>query len=154
MSNKEVLSLVFRYYYDGKVREVFVDFLEVERITGLFLGEAITNWLQVHNISPSDMRGQCYDGASNMAGARSGVSSIVQQIAPMAMYFHCAAHRLNLAVVSACHIPAFKNTESYIGEIAKFFSFSAKRQRLLDKSIELSCDTCNARKLKDSCRTR
>ena len=59
-----------------------------------------------------------------MSGARSGCRSIVQQQAPMAMYFHCAAHWLNLAVVSACKIQAFKNVESYIGEIARFFAFS------------------------------
>ena len=72
------------------------------------------------------MRGQCYDGASNMSGVRSDCSSIVQQQAPMSMYFHCAAHRLNLAVVSVCKIQAFKNVESYIGEIARFFAFSER----------------------------
>ena len=38
----------------------------------------------------------------------------------MALYHHCAAHTLNLAVLSACKIMAFKNTESYIGEMARF----------------------------------
>ena len=47
----------------------------------------------------------------------------------MALYFHCAAHRLNLAVVSACKIQAFKNAEFYVGEIARRFNVSAKRQR-------------------------
>ena len=70
-----------------------------------------------------------------MSGARSGCRSIVQQQAPIAMYFHCAAHRLNLAVVSACKIQAFKNVTSYIGEIARFFAFLAKRQRLFDRII-------------------
>ena len=67
------------------------------------------------------MRGQCYDEASNMSGARSGVKAVVQEAASKALYFHCAAHRLNLSVVSACSIPAFKNAESYLGEIARFF---------------------------------
>ena len=100
------------------------------------------------------MRGQCYDGASNMSGARLGVKSVVQKAAPKAMYFHCAAHRLNLSVVSACKIQAFKNAESYVGEIARFFSFSTKRQRLLDKAIEASNHSSRDKKLKDSCRTR
>ena len=42
---------------------MFVDFLEVERITGRVLGEAILNWLKSHNIPSADMRGQYYDGA-------------------------------------------------------------------------------------------
>ena len=32
---------------------------------------------------------------------------------------------LNLAIVSACRVQAFKNTEAYIGEMARFFSYSA-----------------------------
>ena len=101
-ANHEELSLVFRYVHNEEIREVFVDFLEVERITGRMLGEAILNWLKAHDISPADMRGQCYDGASNMSGARSGVKAVVQEAAPKVMYYHCAAHRLNLSVVSAC----------------------------------------------------
>ena len=153
-ANKEELSLVFRYVYDGEIREVFVDFLAVERITGSVLGEAILRWLRNNDIPPADMRGQCYDGASNMSGARAGVKSIVQEAAPKAMYYHCAAHRLNLAVVSACKIQAFKNVESYLGEIARFFNFSAKRQRLLEKAIEACDSTTKAKKLKDACSTR
>ena len=130
----------FRYVYKEEIREVFVYFLEVKRITGRVLGEAILNWLKAHDISPVDMRGQCYDGASNMCGARSGVKAVVQEPAPKAMYYHCAAHRHNLSVLSACSIPSFKNAESYLGEIARFFNYSAKRQRLLDTAIE-TCDS-------------
>ena len=54
---------------------------------------------------------------------------------PLALYFHCAARRLNLAVVSACKLQSFKNAESYVGEIARFFHYSPKRQRALDKVI-------------------
>ena len=53
-----------------------------------------------------------------------------------------------------CKITAFKNTESYIGEMARFFHFSAKRQRLLDKVIDGVCPSVNAKKLKDTCKTR
>ena len=81
-------------------------------------------------MSPADMRGQCYDGAP---GARLGVKSVVQEAAPKAMYFHCAAHCLNLSVVSACRNQAFKNAESYVD--SKVFRFSAKRQRLPSKPL-------------------
>lgn len=138
-ANHKELSLVFRYVLNEEIKEVFVDFLQVERITGRVLGEAILSWLKAHGVSPADMRGQCYD-ASHMSGARSGVKAVVLEEAPKALYYHCAAHRLNLSVVSACSIQAFKNAESYIGEITRFFSYSAKRQRLLDASID-ACDS-------------
>ena len=58
---------------------MFVDFLEAERITGTVLGNAILEWLERNEISPADMRGQCYDGALNMSTARAGAKSIVQK---------------------------------------------------------------------------
>ncbi|XP_062512510.1 uncharacterized protein LOC134188331 [Corticium candelabrum] len=90
-----------RYVYYGTVKEVFIAFVSVERITGKNIAAAILNWIQTVGLSPSDMRGQCYVGASNMSGARSGCSAVIQQQAPKAAYFHCAAHQLNLVVVSA-----------------------------------------------------
>ena len=124
---QEQLSLTVRYVLDVTVKEMFVDFVEVDRITGESLATAILHLLHAQGLPASDMRRQFYDDASNMSGARSGCQAIVQQQAPKAMYFHCSAHRVNLAVVSACKIPAFKNAEAYLGEIARFFGSSAKR---------------------------
>ena len=64
-----------------------------------------------------------------MSGAVSGYKSIGLQEAPLALYFHCAAHRLNLAVGSACKIQAFKNAESYVEEIASFFFNTQQRDK-------------------------
>ena len=154
ISYKKQLSISLRYVYYGTVKEVFVAFVSVERITGKNIAAAILNWIQTVGLSPSDMRGQCYDGASNMSGERSGCSVVIQQQAPKVAYFHCAAHRLNLAVVSACKIQAFMNVEAYIREIARFFSFSPKRQRLFDKTMDKFLPEAKARRLKDACRTR
>ena len=111
---------------DGLVKEAFVDFFAVERITGEVFAQTLMQWLRLHGLHLENMRGQCYDGASNMAGARAGCRAVVQREAPMALYFHCAAHRLILsAVVSACRLQAFKNAESCVVEIARFFNFSA-----------------------------
>ena len=85
-SNKE-LSLVLRYVYNSKIREVFVDFLEVEMITRKVLANTILHWLRINDIPEADMHGQCYDGSSNMSGARSGARSIVQEVAPKAIYY-------------------------------------------------------------------
>ena len=75
-SNKEQLSIVLHYVQVDVVKKVFVGLIYVERITGESLANAILKWLET---AASDMRGQCYDGASNMSGARSGCRSIVQQ---------------------------------------------------------------------------
>jgi hypothetical protein len=145
---------VLRYVFEYKIKEVFVDFLQVERITGHILGEVILKWLRTYQLSLVNLRGQCYDGASNMSGAGSGCKSIVQQEAPAAIYIHYASHRLNLDIMSACKIQAFKNVESCLCEISRFFSYSPKRQKLLDKAVGSLNSSPNARKLKDACRTR
>ncbi len=154
VGNKEQLSLSLRYVHREQVQEVFIDYVEVERITGKELADTILRSLSAWGLSASDLRGQCYDGSSNMSGARSGCMALVKEKAPLAIYVHCAAHRLNLAIVSACKVQAFQSTESCIGEIARFFRFSAKRQRLLDKAIDLVTPAATSKKLKDACRTR
>ena len=98
--NKEQVSLSFRYVLDGTVKEVFADFVEVERITGKEIAVAIERSLAAWDIPLQYLRGQCYDGAPNMAGARLGCSAIIREKVPLAVYHHCAAHRLNLAIVS------------------------------------------------------
>ena len=155
-STLEQLSICLRYVLDSNIREVFVDFVAVERITGKVLAGAIINCLTAWGLSLRDLRGQCYDGSANMSGARSGCLALLQQSAPKAVYFHCAAHQLNLAVVAACKIQGFMSTESTIGEIARFFAFSAKRQRFLDKGFQslVKKTKAHAKKLKDACRTR
>ena len=146
-SNLEQLPICLRYVFDSKIKEVFIDFVAVERITGKVLAEAIINCLTNWGLSLRDLRGQCYDGSANMSGARSGCRAIIKQSAPKALYFHCAAHQLNLAVVAACKIQASRSPESTIGEIARFFAFSAKRQRLLDKGLEVRTPESHAKKL-------
>ena len=46
LSNKEQLPLALRYVLNGTVKEVFVDFIFVERITGQVLAQAILQWLE------------------------------------------------------------------------------------------------------------
>lgn len=62
-----------------------------------------------------------------MSGARLDVKSVVQEPSHKVLHYQCAAHRLNLTVVSSCKIQAFRNAKSYIGEIARFFSIPQQR---------------------------
>ena len=69
-ADREELSNAVQYILNGEIKEVFVDFVEVDRITGEVLAQNILQWLRMHGLSPTDMYAQCYDGASNMSGAR------------------------------------------------------------------------------------
>jgi hypothetical protein len=46
------------------------------------------------------IRGQVYDGASNMRGEFNGVQKLIRDENPYAFYVHCFAHQLQLVVVS------------------------------------------------------
>ena len=94
VSNKEQLSILLRCALDGCVKEVFMDFVFVDRITGSVIAEAILQCLSQWNLSLANLRGQYYDGSSNMTGARSGCKAKILQEAPMAVYTHCATHQL------------------------------------------------------------
>jgi len=48
-------------------------------------------------LSSVDCRGQCYDGAANMAGVRSGVATQICEIEQQAVFTHCYGHALNVA---------------------------------------------------------
>ena len=56
--------------------------------------------------------GQEYDGASVMSGKNAGVAVLVRNEAPFALYVHCHAHRLNVALVDYMKL---------ISEAAEFF---------------------------------
>ena len=40
--------------------------------------------------------GACFDGAAAMASLKVGVAKHLRDVAPMAQYFHCAVHSVNL----------------------------------------------------------
>ena len=48
-----------------------------------------------------NLRGQGYDGASNMKGELNGLQALFLKECPYAYYVHCYAHRLQLALVAA-----------------------------------------------------
>ena len=48
------------------IKEEFLAFMPLQRITGAAISEAILKFLTENNIPTSNMHGQGYDGASNM----------------------------------------------------------------------------------------
>jgi len=77
-------------------------------------------------------RGQCYDGASVMAGAVAGVSSRIAADEPRAVYVHCLAHSLNLALQdSARNLPIYRDMMEYTKDLVNLIRLSPKRSALL-----------------------
>ena len=81
-SNKEQMPLVLRYLGADtqEIVEDFVAFVKCEHgITGRAIADYIINVVESLNLSLSDVRGQCYDGASNMSGKHRGAAALIQQ---------------------------------------------------------------------------
>ena len=74
--NKEHLA-IFAWFVNEKkdVREEFLTFIKLERITGEKIAENILAFLKENNVPVTSMRGQGYDGASNMSSCTSGVQA-------------------------------------------------------------------------------
>ncbi|XP_075086395.1 uncharacterized protein LOC142169087 [Nicotiana tabacum] len=80
ISRKEQMAIVLRYVYRmGVVVERFIGIVHVRGTSTLCLKEAIANYLAQHSLSLSYVRGQCYDGASNMQGDLSDLKTLIKK---------------------------------------------------------------------------
>ena len=78
--------------------EVFLGFHMTKRTTADALFSLIKSSLTAFNLPFSGIRGQGYDGASNINGRNNGLQAKVAGENAMALYLYCFGHQLNLVV--------------------------------------------------------
>nr|XP_009597886.1 zinc finger MYM-type protein 1-like [Nicotiana tomentosiformis] len=101
VSRKEQVVIVLRYVnICGSVVEHFIGITHVRNTSTLCLKKAIVDYLAQHSLSLSYVRGQCYDGASNIQGDLRGLKTLIQQESKSAYSIHCFAHQLQLTLVA------------------------------------------------------
>ncbi|KAL6560978.1 hypothetical protein OROHE_006155 [Orobanche hederae] len=101
VSVKEQMAMVLRYVNDkGQIIERFVGVQHVTDTTSSALKESVDKFFSSSNLSFSKLRGQGYDGASNMRGEFNGLKTKILKEQPCAFYIHCFAHQLQLALVA------------------------------------------------------
>ncbi|KAL4604488.1 hypothetical protein ACB092_10G197000 [Castanea dentata] len=101
ISVKEQMTLVLRYVNkQGIIIKRFLGIVHVASITALSLKCAIEGLLCKHNLSLSRLRGQGYDGASNMQGDINGLKTLILKENKLVFYVHCFAHQLQLTLVA------------------------------------------------------
>lgn len=96
--HKEQVSITLRFALNGEIHESFMCFKEVSNTRADTLSNLLLDFLQDKGLSITHVRGQAYDGASNMSGQYSGVKTRILQRNPRAFYVHCCNHRLNLVL--------------------------------------------------------
>ncbi|XP_048623985.1 uncharacterized protein LOC106393621 [Brassica napus] len=101
VSDKEKMAVVFRFVDKfGLVKERFIGISHVKDTSSLTLKYAIDALFAKHGLSLKKVRGQGYDGASNMKGEFNGLRSLILKESRSAYYVHCFAHQLQLVVVA------------------------------------------------------
>ncbi|XP_022843312.1 zinc finger MYM-type protein 1-like [Olea europaea var. sylvestris] len=133
VSMKEQMSIVLRYVDNsGHVNERFIGIEHVTSTTALSLKAAIDKVFSRYNLSMSRLRGQGYDGASNMQGKFNGLKTLILKEGPCAFYIHFFAHQLQVALVAVTkkNIP-ITNFFLVVGNVINTVGTSSKRCDLL-----------------------
>ncbi|KAL5854184.1 hypothetical protein ACOSQ4_003986 [Xanthoceras sorbifolium] len=109
--DKEQMALVLRFVdKEGFIRERFLDIVHVKDTTAITLKKELCTIFSHHALNVQNIRGQGYDGASNMRGEWNGLQALFLGECPYAYYIHCMAHRLQLALVGSSRevIPVYQ----------------------------------------------
>jgi hypothetical protein len=133
ISHKEQLALCLRYVDKlGRICERFLGVVHVSDTTSLSLKVAILSLLKDHHLSPTQIRGQGYDGASNMKGEIKGLKTLIMKESPSSYYIHCFAHQLQLVLIAVA-----KENEScvwffdHVSYLFNIIGVSCKRHDML-----------------------
>ena len=126
--------LVLRWVDDNLfVHEDFIGLYEVPNIQSSTLVGVVKDVFLRLNLSFAKVRGQCYDGASNMSGTRSGVAKQILDMQPKALFTHCYGHSLNLAVSDTFKkCKTMKKALDITHEITKLVKYSPRRENLFN----------------------
>ena len=97
------------------------------QLSGHNIGSVIKSRLTALNCEWANLVGQEYDGASSMRSERVGVASHIKEVAPLADYFHCAMHALNLSCAKVVTVPQIRHAQDIVQRTTTFIGGSAKR---------------------------
>ena len=125
ISNREQLVIVARYISekDGKlvvnespvcILDVFQDLRNISdnnelRMSGENISKVILSRVRDMKLPLSTLIAQNCDGASSMSSQNIGVCAKVLEVAPLAFYFHCISHGLNLATSQINKVDVVRN---------------------------------------------
>lgn len=125
-----------------EIKENFLGFYSINSTTVEALFDVVKDVFTRLQFDMSKLRGQCYDGASNMSGRNNGLHTKISAIEPRALYVHCNAHNINLVVQDAISgVPWTRDNIGMAKEIIKFVRDSPKRlfafKELMEKGKSL-----------------
>ena len=125
------VSLCLRYVVEGETRETFAGFFATESTEGEVLYELVKKAVTSLSLQLRDIVGECFDGAANMSGCNKGVALRMKECSPLALYVHCYAHRLNLALQDTMtSVEPIRNARGTIQSLYNLIEASPKRHSI------------------------
>ncbi len=122
VSRLEQVSIVLRHVADDLVvHEDFMGFYETKNARSETLFKIIQDTLIRFNLPIQRVVGQCFDGAANMSGELTGLKTRLLEVNPKALFVHCVAHRLNLAVQDS--LTNITEVSDFIGTVKELITF-------------------------------
>ncbi|XP_065651176.1 52 kDa repressor of the inhibitor of the protein kinase-like [Hydra vulgaris] len=135
---------------EKEIRKVFLDFLNLDRITGKHIGKSLMKFYSESGIDLGSCR--C---TPNMQSVKKDVANYILKGSPKAIVTHCSSHNLNLSIAATSKIPITDNILEVYRNISIYFNTSLKRDRLLEHDAENRCKSPERRKiLIEMCKTR
>ena len=139
VSSIEQVALLIRYVSleggEAAVHEDLLGFTVAKDLTGTGLAKLFVDTMKKYGLNWDLCVGQGYDGASAMRGKNGGVQAIISSSYPLALYYHCASHKFNLAVSKSIENVLRKPAEA-INSIVKYFKDSPKRREIFLKHVK------------------
>jgi hypothetical protein len=95
------MAVVLRYVDKlGEIKERLIGVVHVNETSAACLKSNIDKLFGKYGLSMKQVRGQGYDGASNMRGEFNGLRALIMRENSSAYYVHCFAHQLQLVIVA------------------------------------------------------
>ena len=101
VSDKEHMAVVLRYVdRSGAIKERLIGVVHVKETSASCIKTNIDYLFEKYGLTMKQVRGQGYDGASNMRGEFNGLRALIMRENISKYYVHCFARQLQLVIVA------------------------------------------------------
>ncbi|KAM5269377.1 zinc finger MYM-type protein 1 isoform 4-T5 [Hipposideros larvatus] len=136
--------------FTSKVQKV----KDVEEMTGTNLHRTITTYLQQIGVDLNKLRGQAYDSTTNLRVKFNKVAAEFKKEEPRALYVHCYAHFLDLAVIRFCkEVKELRSTLKILSSLFNTLHMSGEMSANFQKICNLSQNKTCKKHTSQSCWT-
>ena len=141
----EIIAILYKII----PHEDFLGFHQLRNIGADTISSAIKDNLQPFGLSLDNCRGQCFNGAANMFGEKSGVAKQITDIQQKSHATHCYTHSLNLGVDDmVMNNKLLADTLNTVRELVNLIKYSPMRDNLL-REIKQHLEEANDKDITD-----